>query len=51
MLNQKYTQEPYGIAFRKGTESTRVLNAVNVMLNNMANDGDLNSLRQKWIKD
>lgn len=51
MLTQKYTQEPYGIAFRKGIESTRVLNAVNVMLDNMANDGDLNSLKQKWIKD
>jgi len=50
MLSQKYTQEPYGIAFRKGTESTRTIEVANNVLKLMKNNGRMNQLRNKWFK-
>ena len=51
MLQQRFTQEPYGIAFRKGTESTRVLEIANNVINLMKNNGTMNQLKAKWIKN
>lgn len=51
MLQQRYTQEPYGIAFRKGNESARVLEITNNVINLMKNNGTLNQLKAKWIKE
>lgn len=51
ILQQRYTQEPYGIAFRKGSESTRVLETANNVINLMKNNGTLNQLKTKWIKN
>ena len=48
--NKRYTKEPYGIAFRKGTESTRVLNLVNDMILSMKDSGELMKLQNKWIR-
>lgn len=50
MLQQRYTQEPYGIAFRKGNESKRVLETANNVINLMKTNGTLNQLKAKWIK-
>lgn len=51
MLQQRYTQEPYGIAFRKGEESKRVLETANNVITIMKNNGTLNQLKAKWIKN
>lgn len=50
MLQQRYTQEPYGIAFRKGNESKRVMETANNVINLMKTNGTLNQLKAKWIK-
>ncbi|MBQ3312142.1 transporter substrate-binding domain-containing protein [bacterium] len=50
MLNQRYTQEPYGIAFRKGIESARTLELVNNFLVVLNSTGTLNAMKNKWIK-
>jgi len=50
MISQKYTQEPYGIAFRKGTESTRTIDIVNNVMNIMKTNGIMNQLKNKWFK-
>lgn len=50
MLSQKYTQEPYGIAFRKGTESKRTIEMANNMIELMKSNGKMNQLKNKWFK-
>ncbi len=50
ILPQKYTQEPYGVAFRKGTESVRAIETVNNVINLMKTNGELAKLKAKWFK-
>ena len=50
LLTQKYTQEPYGIAFRKGIESARTIEMVNNFLKVLNSTGSLNAMKHKWIK-
>lgn len=50
MISQKYTQEPYGIAFRKGTESVRTIDIVNNIMSIMKNNGTMTQLKNKWFK-
>lgn len=50
MLSQKYTQEPYGIAFRKGTESLRTIEVANNVINLMKDNGKMTQLKNKWFK-
>lgn len=50
MLGQKYTQEPYGIALRKGIESARTLEMINNFLVVLNSTGTLNAMKNKWIK-
>ncbi len=50
MLPQKYTQEPYGIAFRKGTESVRAIDTANSVIKIMNSNGTMNKLKNKWFK-
>lgn len=50
ILPQRYTQEPYGIAFRKGSESLRTVDIVNNMINIMKSNGDMAKLKAKWFK-
>lgn len=49
-ISQKYTQEPYGIALRKGTESTRVLEMLDGYISHAKSSGEINKLKAKWIK-
>lgn len=48
LLPQKYTQEAYAIAFRKGTESTRTIGIVNNVLTVMKKNGTLNRMKAQW---
>lgn len=50
MLPQKYTQEPYGIAFRKGTESARTITIANNVINILNSNGTMTQLKNKWFK-
>ncbi len=50
IIPQKYTQEPYGIAFRKGTESTRTINIVNNVIKILNANGEMNKIKNKWFK-
>lgn len=51
MLNaQRYSKEPYGVAFRKGEETKRLRTIVDKTISDMANDGSLNQLKRKWLK-
>lgn len=50
IIPQKYTQEPYGIAFRKGTESTRAISITNNVINILNSNGTMNQLKSKWFK-
>lgn len=49
LLPQRYTQEGYGIAFRKGKESYAVKNEVNAAITQLRQKGHLNYLKTKWI--
>lgn len=49
-ISQKYSQEPYGIALRKGTESTRVLEILDGIISNSKSNGEMNQLKAKWVK-
>ena len=50
VLPQKYTQEPYGIAFRKGSESARTIDIVNNTINLMKSNGTMTKLKAVWFK-
>lgn len=50
ILSQRYTQEPYGIAFRKGSESARAIDIVNSTLNIMKSNGMMTKLKSVWFK-
>lgn len=49
-ISQKYSQEPYGIALRKGAETTRLLDVLNGLISNSKANGEMNQLKAKWIK-
>lgn len=50
ILTQRYTQEPYGIAFRKGAESERTISIVNNTINIMKSNGTMTKLKSIWFK-
>ncbi len=49
MLKERLTREPYGLGFRKGKETRNLEEAVNLILKNMAEDGTLTKLNEKWV--
>ena len=49
MLPQRYTQEGYAIAFRKGVESASLKNEVNGAISELHKRGRLNHLKFQWI--
>lgn len=49
MLPQRYTQEGYGIAFRKEAESQSLKREVNVALGELRRRGYLNYLKSQWM--
>lgn len=49
ILPQRYTNEYYAIAFRKGPESDNLKNDVDTVLLSFRKDGTLNQLKHKWV--
>lgn len=49
LLPQRYSQEPYAIALRKGPSSEKLKNKINLILDNIRRDGELDKLKEKWI--
>lgn len=50
LLPKKYSQEPYGIGLKKGEQSIRLKNKVNFIIKDMLESGEINSLKQTWIR-
>lgn len=50
LLPKRYTKEPYAVGFKKGEESTRLVKKVDFIINNMRQDGELERLKDKWVK-
>jgi len=50
LLPKKYSKEPYAVAFKKGKESLRLQNEVNLILKDMTANGTLESLKHKWTQ-
>lgn len=50
LLPQRYTKEPYGIGFKKDNSSISLENKVNAIIKNMKINGELNKIKDKWIK-
>jgi len=50
ILNERYTKEPYGIGFKKGSDTQSFQNTVNTALDNIKADGTLELLRKKWVQ-
>ena len=48
LMPQRYSKEPYAIAFRQGKKSERLKKRVNHTLINLKNMGILKNLEQKW---
>lgn len=51
MLSERFTQEPYGLGFKKSEETKSFQNVVNKSLQDMKDDGTLEKLRIKWMED
>lgn len=50
MLKDRYTVEPYGIAFRKDENTKTFQDAVNAIINQIKEDGTLEQIKRKWMK-
>lgn len=50
LLPRRYTKEPYAIGFKKGEESIRIEKKVDFIIRSMMRDGDLERLKNKWVK-
>lgn len=50
LLPQRYSREPYAIAFKKGHVSLSLKNKVNAILADMQRTNELEKLKHKWIK-
>lgn len=50
LLPRRYTKEPYAIGFKKGTSSANLKKKVNFILQNMKTNGELEKIKNKWIK-
>ncbi len=50
ILPKKYSHEPYAIAFKKDESSVSLQNKVNFVLKNMIRSGEMNQIKDKWIK-
>jgi len=51
MLPERFTQEPYGLGFKKGTETQSFQNQINKVLQEMKDDGTLEKIRVKWMEE
>lgn len=50
LLPKRYTKEPYAIGFKKDASSIRLEERVNSIIDYMRLSGELNQLKNKWIK-
>jgi putative glutamine transport system substrate-binding protein len=50
LLPRRYTKEPYAIGFKKGEESTRLGKKLDFIIKGMRQSGDLEKLKDKWVK-
>lgn len=48
ILPKRYSKEPYAVAFRKGEESQKLLEAVNMALKEAVSNGEIKKLKEKW---
>lgn len=48
ILPKRYSKEPYAIAFRKGQESEKLIEAINFELKEALNKGTIRQLKEKW---
>ena len=48
MIPKKYTKEPYAVAFRKGEESERLIDFVDMELKELINRGKIKKMKAKW---
>ncbi len=51
ILKARYTQEPYGIAFKKDISAKRLQQLINGTLEELKADGTLQRLKTKWTSD
>lgn len=49
ILPKRLTKEPYGIAFKRSSQTNSLKNNVNKIINEMAYDGTLERIKDKWI--
>lgn len=49
MLKERLTEEPYGLGFKQGEETLALRQTINMALKELARDGTLNRLEEKWI--
>lgn len=50
LLPQRYSREPYAVAFKKGHASLSLKNKVNSIIADMQRTNELEKLKHKWIK-
>lgn len=48
ILPKRYSKEPYAIAFRKGEESEKLIETINIELKEALNKGEIRQLKEKW---
>lgn len=48
ILPKRYSKEPYAVVFRKGEESEKLLETVNIELKEALNKGVIRQLKEKW---
>ncbi|MGD9582035.1 MAG: transporter substrate-binding domain-containing protein [Vampirovibrionia bacterium] len=51
MLSERFTQEPYGMGFKKGEDTKSFQKQVNKILQEMKDDGTLEKIRKKLMED
>ncbi len=51
MLKDRLTREPYGLGFNKGRETFTLRETINMILKEIAQDGTINKLEEKWMSE
>lgn len=51
ILPKRYSKEPYAVAFRKGEQSEKLIEAVNFEITELVNRGVIRQLKAKWDID
>lgn len=49
MLQERLTEEPYGLGFKKGPEANTLRETINMILKDLARDGTITKLEEKWM--